>query len=78
MKTTLEISDSLFRRAKTLAASRRILFRALVSQALADELRSQRDNNKKPWMTSFGKLRHLHNETTRINRIIQQEFDQID
>lgn len=78
MKTTLKISDSLFRRAKTLAASRGIPFRALVSEALADKLRSQSDNNKKPWMKSFGKLRHLHDETTRINRIIQQEFDQID
>jgi hypothetical protein len=29
-------------------------------------------------MKTFGKLRHLHKETTRINRIIAEEFDQIE
>ena len=29
-------------------------------------------------MKTFGKLRHLHKETARINRIIEEEFDQIE
>jgi hypothetical protein len=29
-------------------------------------------------MKSFGKLRSLHKETTRINRIIEAEFGQIE
>jgi len=29
-------------------------------------------------MKSFGKLRHLHKETERINRIIEEEFEQIE
>jgi hypothetical protein len=74
MKTTLEIPDATFRRAKTLAAERGISFRALVSEALADKLRVQGDQDKKPWMKTFGKLRHLHQETEKINRIIQEEF----
>jgi hypothetical protein len=41
MKTTLEIPDSIFRRAKSAAAERGIPFRTLVSEALADKLRSQ-------------------------------------
>ena len=78
MKTTLEIPDGIFRRAKTVAAERGIPFRALVSEALADKLRVLRDKNSKPWMKTFGKLRDLHKETARINRIIQEEFDQIE
>jgi hypothetical protein len=78
MKTTLEIPDPIFRRAKAAAAERGIPFRALVSEALADKLRAQRDGENKPWMNSFGKLRHLHKETLRINRIIEDEFDQIE
>jgi len=77
MKTTLEIPDAVFRRAKSVAAERGIPFRALVSEALADKLRST-GRRDKPWMKSFGKLRHLHKETARINRIITAEFDQID
>ena len=78
VKTTLEIPDAIFRRAKTAAAQRGIPFRALVSEALADKLRAQNDRESKPWMNTFGKLRHLHKETVRINRIIEEEFDQIE
>jgi hypothetical protein len=78
MKTTLEIPDAIFRRAKTLAAQRGIPFRAFVSEALADKLRARSDRESKPWMETFGKLRHLHKETARINRIIEEEFDQIE
>lgn len=77
MKTTIEIPDALFRRAKSAAAGRGIPLRALVSEALADKLRSQGSNDK-PWMKSFGKLRHLHKETARIDRIIEKEFGQIE
>lgn len=78
MKTTLEIPDAIFRRAKTAAAERGIPFRALVSEALADKLRAQSDRDSKPWMQTFGKLRNLHKETARINRIIAEEFDQVE
>jgi hypothetical protein len=78
MKTTLEIPDSIFRRAKSAAAERGIPFRALVSEALTDKLRAQSDRDRKPWMKTFGKLRHLHKETAKINRIIEEEFNQIE
>ena len=32
----------------------------------------------KPWLEHFGKLRDLHLETVRINRIIEEEFGQIE
>ena len=78
MKTTLEIPDAIFRRAKTAAAARGIPFRALVSEALAEKLRAQGDREKRPWMKTFGKLRHLHKETAKVNRIIEEEFEQIE
>jgi len=77
MKTTLEIPDSIFRRAKSAAAQRGIPLRALISEALADKLRAD-DAGSKPWMTAFGKLRHLRKETARINRAIEEEFEQIE
>jgi hypothetical protein len=77
MKTTLEIPDSIFRRAKSLAAERGIPLRALISEALAEKLRAD-DGNGKPWMAAFGKLRHLRKETARINRVIEEQFEQVE
>lgn len=77
MKTTLEIPDPLFRQAKSVAAKQGIPLRELVSEALAEKLQRQ-DEVQKPWINQFGELRDLRKETTRINKIIQAEFDQID
>ena len=77
MKTTIEIPDTLFRRAKSAAAERGIPLRALVSEALVNKLRVH-DGDSKPWMQAFGKLRHLNKETSRINRIIEEEFERIE
>ena len=77
MKTTLEIPDALFRRAKSVAADQGIPFRELVSEALAEKLRVA-NRGDKPWMQSFGKLRSLRSETARINQIIEEEFERIE
>jgi hypothetical protein len=77
VKTTLEIPDSIFRRAKSVAAERGIPLRALISEALAEKLRADNGSGK-PWMAAFGKLRHLRRETTKIKRIIEEEFEQIE
>ena len=77
MKTTLEIPDQLFRRAKSFAAEQGIPFRELVSDALAEKLRVKGEGGK-PWLKSFGKLRGLRTETARINGIIEEAFEQIE
>jgi hypothetical protein len=77
MKTTLEIPDALFRQAKSAAAQQGIPLRALVSEALAEKLR-QPASGDKPWMKAFGKLRHLHKDLAKIDRIIEEEFERID
>lgn len=75
MKTTLEIPDNLFRQAKAAAARQGIPLCELVTEAIADRLGRKPDQDR-PWMASFGKLKRLHKETGRINKLIDQEFGQ--
>ena len=77
MKTTLEIPDPLFRRAKSAAAQRGIPFRELVTEALSEKL-SANSTEPRPWMRSFGKLRTLHRESASINRRIEAEFGRLE
>jgi hypothetical protein len=77
MKTTLEIPDALFRRAKSAAAEQGIPFRTLVSEALAENLRA-RGRKDKPSLKTFGKLRNLRKESAGISRTIEQEFGHIE
>jgi hypothetical protein len=78
MKTTLEIPNSIFRRAKTVAAERGIAFSAFVTEALEEKLASALAKSEKPWVGLVGGLKHLHKETMRINGIIEREFEKIE
>lgn len=78
MKTTLEMPDAIFRRAKSVAAERGIPFREFVTEAIKEKLVDANKAEHKPWMAAFGKLKHLRRETNRINRIIDEEFEQIE
>jgi hypothetical protein len=78
MKTTLEIPDAIFRRAKSAAAGRGIPFREFVTEAVKDKLVADAKVAEKPWMAAFGKLHHLRRENARISRIIEEEFEQIE
>jgi len=31
-----------------------------------------------PWMRGFGKLRHLRKESAKVNRAIEEAFEQVD
>lgn len=77
MKTTLEIPDPIFRKAKARAAERGIPLRQFVTEAVQDKLRSQA-LPEKPWMKYVGQLKHLKKETARINKLIEEEFEQIE
>jgi hypothetical protein len=78
MRATLEIPDAVLRRAKSAAAARGISLRELVIEALNEKLAGQPAIGDKPWMASFGKLKHLRKETKRINSIIETEFERIE
>lgn len=77
MKTTLEIPDTIFRRARTRAAERGIPFRQFVTEAVEEKLTAGA-GAAKPWVRLAGRLKHLHKETTRLSRIVEAEFERID
>ena len=78
MKTTLEIPDAIFRRAKSAAAERGIPLRELVTEAVKEKLAQNRRPSEQPWLAAFGKLRRLRKETAKINRIIEEEFENVE
>lgn len=77
MKTTLEFPDPVFRKAKAEAAQRGIPLRQFVTEAVQEKLAAAKPADK-PWMKGAGKLRHLHKETVRMQRLIDKEFGQIE
>jgi hypothetical protein len=81
MKTTIEIPDLLFRKAKSAAAERGQSLKDLMTEALQEKLgaRAPVDRPSEPgWMRGFGKLRRLRKETRRIQARIEEEFDNIE
>ena len=78
MKTTLEIPDAIFRRAKSKAAEQGIPLRQFVTEALSARLQMTSAHDPKPWMKHFGKLKGLRKETRRINKIIEDASEKID
>lgn len=79
MKTTLEIPDDLFRKAKAQAAARGISLKQLFTEALAERVeRIRRPTGQPAWQELSGKLRSLRSETLRIQSRIDEEFEQLD
>ncbi len=78
MKTTLEIPDPIFRRAKSVAAERGVAWRVFVTEAVEEKLTRTAWNTEKPWTGLAGGLKHLHKETVRIDRIVRSEFEKIE
>ncbi|HET8924426.1 MAG TPA: hypothetical protein VFN26_15690 [Candidatus Acidoferrum sp.] len=78
MKTTLEIPDTIFRRAKSKAAQRGISLREFVTEAVKDKLAANAGTGEKSWVKHMGKLKHLHKETEYINRRIEEDSEKID
>ncbi|PYV15278.1 MAG: hypothetical protein DMG21_15485 [Acidobacteria bacterium] len=76
MKTTLEIPDALFQRARAKAAEHKIPLRMLVPEAIAEKLASPATAASKARLKVARKLRHLRRETARINKLIRDEFEE--
>jgi hypothetical protein len=76
VKTTLEIPDFLFRRAKSVAAERGIPLRQLVTEAVQEKLKVTAQD--KPWMKHVGKLKHLHKERKHVEKRVEEAFEQTD
>ena len=78
VKTTLEIPDAIFRRAKSVAAQRGVALRVFVTEAVEEKLAAASNKEQKPWVPLAGGLKHLHKETARINSMMKREFEQIE
>ena len=81
VKTTIELPDRLFRKAKSRAAERGQSLKQLVTEALQDKLaagRSPARIDEPAWMRGFGGLGRLRAETRRIQSHIEKTFDVIE
>jgi hypothetical protein len=80
VKTTVEIPDAILRRAKAAAAEEGISLKDFFTEAIGDRLHKSGEMPKgaEPWRVAFGQLKHLHRETKRIEKIIEEEFEQIE
>jgi hypothetical protein len=80
MKTTLELPDDLFRQVKSTAASQGILMKEFVAVALREKLAAP-PADPRPWMKLAGCAANdpeMKAELQRIEKIIEDEFEQID
>jgi hypothetical protein len=81
VKTTIEIPDPLFRRAKSKAAERGQTLKQFLTEAIQDKLAVQpgkASRTEPAWMQGFGKLRRLRKETQRIQATIDEAFEVIE
>jgi hypothetical protein len=81
VKTTLEIPDPLFRKAKSTAAERGQTLKQLVTEALQEKLAAKRapaGSTEPEWMRGFGRLRGLRKETKRIQSKVDEVFEVIE
>ena len=81
MKTTIEIPDPLFRKAKSKAAERGQTLKELVTEALQEKLGANTSKalpGEPEWMQGFGKLRRLRKEMERIQARIEDAFEVIE
>jgi hypothetical protein len=81
VKTTIEIPDRLFRKAKSRAAERGQSLKDLVAEALQEKL-AGRTGQASPvdpeWMAGFGELRRLRADTRRIQTAIDEAFETVE
>lgn len=63
---------------KSAAAERGIPLRESVTEAVKDKLADAHKSGDKPWMAAFGRLRHLRKGSAKINRRIEEEFEQVE
>ncbi len=81
MKTTIEIPDRIFRKAKSKAAERGLTLKQFVTEALQEKLAAGPRGPspaQPPWMEGFGALRRLHAETARVQASIDEEFETVE
>jgi len=81
MKTTIEIPEPLFRKAKSKAAEQGQTLKDFLTEAIQEMLASKAVASasfEPAWMQGFGKLKRLAHETRKIQARIDREFEVIE
>jgi hypothetical protein len=80
VKTTVEIPDDLFRRAKVLAAQEGLSMKQLITESLQHRVlrRSPETTIEPPWKQAFGAMRAYKKENRRIEKLVEEEFGQVE
>lgn len=77
MKTTLEIPDAVFRRAKVQAAQENLALREFVTRAVEEKLAASQARQQRR-RELFGALRQWRRETEKIDRLIADTFETVE
>lgn len=78
MKTTLEIPDPIFRRAKSVAARDGKSLKQFVNEALVAKLTEASAGEAPAWRKLFGSLKGQRAELRRVAAAVAEEFETID
>ena len=80
MKTTLEIPDPLFRKAKATAAQHGVTLREFVNDALREKLSGDPKAvaGEPAWMKFFGAGKPFAASIREIDRVVEAEFERIE
>jgi hypothetical protein len=78
VRTTIDIPDDLYRELKIQAAKQGTTLRDLVLRGAKEQVRGEIKEGEENWRPWFGALRHLHEDTLRIQAFIDEEFSKID
>lgn len=79
MKTTVEIPDSLLRRAKASAARKGQTMGAFINSAIVAKLKTDTEvGQEKTWMRFAGIFREHRDDSRRVMRAIEKECERID
>ncbi|MDF9826046.1 hypothetical protein M2103_000266 [Ereboglobus sp. PH5-5] len=79
MKTTLEIPDTVFRKAKAISMRNGQTFGSYVTLAVESRVaEDMRRGNAKPWMRHAGAFKSSPAELAKIRSAIAAEFEQIE
>ena len=81
MRTNIDISNSTFEQAKSLAYAQGISVEQLLANAVEEKLRDRSHRGEPAWMKlagAFGKTPADRAETRRIQKLIDEEFERIE
>lgn len=81
MKTTVDLPDATFRQAKSVAAARGMTLKRFFTEALEERLRrcatETGSGAEPPWMTGFGALSDIADESRHVLDLIEDEFEML-